>query len=190
MRHTKSVASREMVPCSAASSRFSISSRASALPCAAVTAASMGASSPRSVPQSCLFKASKASFNILRFLTQELCSLQLPRLAAGPVAQAIGLFIAREFLPGRVPFQRPLERVGDVAQVTDCRAVDRQLDIAERLFARLDTVNEVAVDPPFSLITGDWLGRQRIVRRPFDRQILGLRAVVVQKHPVRKTVAQ
>ena len=57
--------------------------------------------------------------------------LQLPRLATRPIGQAIGFQVAGEFLLGRVPLQRPLQLIGDVAQVAEHGRVDGQFDVAD-----------------------------------------------------------
>ncbi len=132
-------------------------------------------------PSRIVFNASKASSNISRVLVQEECllairtwnvtrdqgddrALQLPRLAAGPIDHSIGLGVAREFLLGRVPFQRASQLVGDIAQVADDGRVDGQFDVAERLFARLHALDEVAIDAPFAPVA--WARAWAPVFRP------------------------
>jgi hypothetical protein len=56
--------------------------------------------------------------------------------------------------------------------------VDRQLDIAEWLFARLDAVNEVAVNAALALVGRHRLGIA-LLARELDLQVAGVRLVVV-----------
>ena len=72
---------------------------------------------------------------------------QRPRFALGPVEPAVGLGVADDLLGDGVPLQRPLQPVGDVAQVADGRGAVGDLDVAERQLAGLDAVEEVAEDP-------------------------------------------
>ena len=69
--------------------------------------------------------------------------LQLPRFTASAIAQAIRFGVAWELLLGRIPFHRSPQLVSNVAQVADDGRVDGQFDIAERLFARFDAMDEV-----------------------------------------------
>ena len=117
----------------------------------------------RSVPQSYFFSASKASASMSRFLGLR---VEFPTFARASVdssvstpATARGGRDRSGDWPSTSPmnsclaashFNDRFEQVGDVAQVRDDGRVDRQLDVAERLFARLHAVNEVGpmMSPP------------------------------------------
>src|SRR5262249_34631942 len=92
-------------------------------------------------------------------------SRQRPRLALRAVEPAGGLGVADDLLPGRVPFERPLQPVGDVAEVADGAGPVGDLDVAEAPLARLDAVDEVAEDAAPALV-GRHVGGARRLRRP------------------------
>ena len=114
----------------------------------------------------------------------------MPRLAAGAIEEAVGLLVAGELLLGRVPLQRPLQLVGDDAQVAHGHGVDGQLDVAERLLAGLDAMDEVAVDAALALVGRHGLRRPLLARRADDLQVAHAGVVVVQQHAVGIAVGQ
>src|SRR5262249_29627890 len=87
--------------------------------------------------------------------TLDRLSGQLPGIPLRAVEPAAGLGIAEELFLDRIPLERAIEPVGDVAQVGDGRPAVAELDVAEGALAGTHAVEEVADEAALALVVRD-----------------------------------